>query len=225
MSETLSANVLYDHPTPPYLDNDQSPEPPATPTTRLTPHHYKHPVSHIFLPKTSTRRQPTNQPTTYTPPTQHTMTTPSPSAKPPTNADKAPPSTSATTPAPPPYISSSGHLLSTPPPAARLSRLADSAYNFLGLYFVSLFSLDPYTAAQNSQFNTRGRPNAYQERARWSAGGGRVGGGGAGGRPSGGGAGGTGGTGGMGGGAAPGSGGRRMGTVDDVRGPECGSCG
>ncbi len=63
------------------------------------------------------------------------------------------------TPNPPPkpagkrsYISSSGNVLETPPFSARLSRLGDDMYNFLGLYFVSLFSLDPYTAAQGSQF-------------------------------------------------------------------------
>ena len=111
--------------------------------------------------------------------------------------------------------------LSRPPLTARISRFSDSVYNFVGLYFVSLFSLDPYTAAQNSSFNTRGRGNAYQERARWG-GVNRIGGGG--------GSGGSGGSdsrGGGGGGAGFGGGGsgRRMGTVDDVRGPECGSCG
>ncbi|KIW16313.1 hypothetical protein PV08_06364 [Exophiala spinifera] len=120
------------------------------------------------------------------------------------------------------YVSSSGHVLETPPLAARISRLGDDIYNFLGLYFVSLFSLDPYTAAQNSQFNTRGRPNAYQERSRWG-GVNRTGGGG----PAGGGAAGTGsGFGGRGGGGGGGSGaGRRFGGIDDVRAPECGSCG
>ncbi|EXJ89030.1 hypothetical protein A1O3_02094 [Capronia epimyces CBS 606.96] len=37
------------------------------------------------------------------------------------------------------YISSSGHVLETPPLSARISRLSDSIYNFIGLYFVSLF--------------------------------------------------------------------------------------
>lgn len=80
--------------------------------------------------------------------------------------------------------------------------------------------MDPYTAAQNSQFNTRGRPNAYQDRARWGGvnrTGGAAGGGAAGPR----GGGGAGGSNGFGGGGA----GRRIGTVEDVRGPECGSCG
>ena len=155
--------------------------------------------------------------------------------------DKPPPSTNKK-PTAPAYISSSGHVLETyvtslsphhphpfsyimsqgpstnvlfrPPLIARLSRFSSDMYDFLGLYFVSLFSLDPYTAAQNSNFNTRGRPNAYQERSRWGSSN-RLGGGGGGG----GGAGGGGGNGG--GGPAP----RRMGGIDDVRGPECGSCG
>ncbi|KAK4942770.1 hypothetical protein LTR10_017530 [Elasticomyces elasticus] len=112
------------------------------------------------------------------------------------------------------YVSSSGHILETPPVSARISRLGDNIYNFLGLYFVSLFSLDPYTAAQNSRFNLRGRPNAYQERTRWGSAN-RNGGAGANPGGRGGGSSGFGGTG-------PG---RRMGGIDDVRGPECGSCG
>ncbi|EXJ95001.1 hypothetical protein A1O1_00119 [Capronia coronata CBS 617.96] len=115
------------------------------------------------------------------------------------------------------YISSSGHVLETPPLTARISRLSDSIYNFLGLYIVSLFSLDPYTAAQNSQFNTRAKgPNTYQERPRWGANRSGTGGGGVGGI----GRGGNTGT-----GTGSGAGGRRFGGIDDVRGPECGSCG
>ncbi|KIW25009.1 uncharacterized protein PV07_10685 [Cladophialophora immunda] len=123
------------------------------------------------------------------------------------------------------YVSSSGHILETPPLSARISRISDDVYNFLGLYFVSLFSLDPYTAAQNSQFNTRGRPNAYQERPRWGGGTNRLGGGGA--TGGGGSTWGRGGGGGGGSGSGSGSGGgsRRMGGIDDVRAPECGSCG
>ena len=104
-----------------------------------------------------------------------------------------------------------------PPLSARFARLTDSIYNFIGLYIVSLFSLDPYSAAQNSQFNVIGRPNTYQERLRWG-GVNRTGNGG------------WGGGGGWGSGSdrrGPGGGGgpsRRLGTVDDVRGPECGSC-
>ncbi|KAK7883606.1 hypothetical protein LTR67_011016 [Exophiala xenobiotica] len=128
-----------------------------------------------------------------------------------TPSEKPAPASSAS------YVSSSGRLLETPPLSARISRLGDDIYNFLGLYFVSLFSLDPYTAAQNSQFNLRGRPNVYQDRARWGGGVNRAGGGGAGGGPA---------TGGGGGGGGAGAGaGRRFGGIDDVRGPECGSCG
>ncbi|KEF58659.1 uncharacterized protein A1O9_06585 [Exophiala aquamarina CBS 119918] len=122
------------------------------------------------------------------------------------------------------YISSSGHVLETPPLSARFTRTFDDIYNFLGLYIVSLLSLDPYTAAQNSQFNTRGRPNAYQDRTRWAGGVNRTGGGAAAGaapRGGGGGGGGAGGSNGFGGGGP----GRRIGTVEDVRAPECGSCG
>ncbi|KPI36806.1 uncharacterized protein AB675_11760 [Cyphellophora attinorum] len=135
-------------------------------------------------------------------------------------AGKAP----ATAKSKPSYVSSSGNMLESPPLSARLTRLSDSIYNFIGLYLVSLLSLDPYTAAQNSQFNTVGSgPNAYQERARWGGvnrAGGRLGGGGGGfgGFGSGGSGGGSGGDGrGPGGGGGGGSG-RRMGTVDDVRG-------
>ncbi|KIY00251.1 uncharacterized protein Z520_03936 [Fonsecaea multimorphosa CBS 102226] len=140
------------------------------------------------------------------------MDKPPPSA-PPSSSNKNPSSSHG-------YVSSSGHILETPPLSARILRLSDSLYNFLGLYFVSLFSLDPYTAAQNSQFNTRGRPNAYQERPRWSGGGTNRLGGGGGGSSS------TWGRGGGGGGSSGGNGGtRRMGGIDDVRAPECGSCG
>ena len=65
--------------------------------------------------------------------------------------------------------------------------------------------------------------NAYQDRARWG-GVNRTGGFGGGTGGSGGGGGGPG-SGGGGGGFGGGGSGRRMGTVDDVRGPECGSCG
>lgn len=56
----------------------------------------------------------------------------------------------------PAYVSSSGQTLTSLPLATRLNNLTSTVYNFLGLYVVSLLSLDPYTAAQNSQFNTRG---------------------------------------------------------------------
>ncbi|ETI27885.1 hypothetical protein G647_00334 [Cladophialophora carrionii CBS 160.54] len=129
--------------------------------------------------------------------------------------DKPPSSAANKPPVKPAYVSSSGHVLESPPFSARLSRFSSDVYNFLGLYFVSLFSLDPYTAAQNSQFNTRGRPNAHQARPTWGGGLGRLGGG----TPGGGAGGGS-----RGGGGSNGSG-RRMGGIDDVRAPECGSCG
>ncbi|KAK5937120.1 hypothetical protein PMZ80_010661 [Knufia obscura] len=138
-------------------------------------------------------------------------------------ADKSPPSAAPSakpTPKTPTYISSSGQTLDSLPLTARLNRIADNVYNFLGLYFVSLLSLDPYAAAQNSRFNTRGPGRTNTNASAGSAprqGGGLFGGG----RLGGGGSGGSGGAGPRGGGG----GGRRMGTVDDVRGPECGSCG
>ena len=66
--------------------------------------------------------------------------------------------------------------------------------------------LDPYAAAEQSPFNIRNRSNAAP-RAGPRAGGGGGGGGG-----------------GHGGGGGGGSG-KKLGTVDDIRGPECKSCG
>ncbi|PWY82226.1 hypothetical protein BO70DRAFT_396519 [Aspergillus heteromorphus CBS 117.55] len=106
------------------------------------------------------------------------------------------------------YVSG-GRVLGSPPLTVRVSRFFESIYIFLGLDFVSLFSLDPYTAAQNSRFNVSRQGKNPNASARWGAGGGSWGGGG------GGGGGGPGGPG----------GGRRIGRVDDVRGPECKSCG
>ncbi|OJJ34184.1 hypothetical protein ASPWEDRAFT_42107 [Aspergillus wentii DTO 134E9] len=68
---------------------------------------------------------------------------------------------------------------------------------------IFFFQLDPYAAAQNSQFNISNPGNRSSARPRW-----------------GGGSSGSGGGGGGGGGFGP----RRVGRVDDVRGPECGSC-
>ncbi|KAJ5162150.1 hypothetical protein N7492_007542 [Penicillium capsulatum] len=103
---------------------------------------------------------------------------------------------------------SNGQALQSPPLSVRLTRFFESVYTFLGLYFVSLFSLDPYTAAQNSQFNIYRPKNSGGPRSRWGGSSGSYGPGGGGG-----------------GGGGPGSGpGRRIGRVDDVRGPECKSC-
>ncbi|GFN17349.1 hypothetical protein AtubIFM56815_004646 [Aspergillus tubingensis] len=104
------------------------------------------------------------------------------------------------------YVSG-GRVLASPPITVRIIRFIENIYLFLGLYIVSLFSLDPYTAAQNSRFNVTQSGKTPNTRARWGSGGG--GGGGSWG-PGGGGGGG---------------GGPRIGRVDDIRGPECKSCG
>ncbi|GAA85767.1 deoxyribose-phosphate aldolase [Aspergillus luchuensis IFO 4308] len=102
------------------------------------------------------------------------------------------------------YVSG-GRVLASPPITVRIIRFIESIYLFLGLYIVSLFSLDPYTAAQNSRFNVTQSGKTPNTRARWGSGGGR-----------GGGSWGPGG----GGGGGPGGPGRRIGRVDDIRGPE-----
>ncbi|KAF7508923.1 hypothetical protein GJ744_008632 [Endocarpon pusillum] len=111
---------------------------------------------------------------------------------------------------------SNGQVLETPPLTVRLSQQFDNVYNFFGLYFVSLLSLDPYAAAESSQFNTRGRPNSSQNRPRWSSGTNSRGPAGSGSSPRGPGSG---------GGGRPGGAPRRTMGIDDVRAPECGSCG
>jgi hypothetical protein len=122
----------------------------------------------------------------------------------------------------------------SPPFSARVRSFFDNIYMFFGLYIVSLFSVrppyfqrisspanipsqfDPYTAAQMSSFNIQNRSNSRPQRPRWGSGGSTKKG------PGGGGPG-SGGKGPWGGGG--GSGGKKFGTVDDVRGPECKSCG
>ncbi|PYH61927.1 DUF171-domain-containing protein [Aspergillus niger CBS 101883] len=104
------------------------------------------------------------------------------------------------------YVSG-GRVLASPPITVRIIRFVENIYLFLGLYFVSLFSLDPYTAAQNSRFNVTRSGKTPDTRARWGSGGG-----------------GGGGSWGPGGGGGPGGPGRRIGRVDDIRGPECKSC-
>ncbi|KAL1972321.1 hypothetical protein VTN31DRAFT_7540 [Thermomyces dupontii] len=108
-----------------------------------------------------------------------------------------------------PYVSG-GRVLDTPPLTVRISRFFNSIYIFLGLYFVSLFSLDSYGAAQASQFNVA-RPRSTPRQSPGASWWGGFGSGGGGGGP---------------GGPGPGSGGprRRIGRVDDIRGPECRSC-
>jgi uncharacterized membrane protein YgcG len=134
----------------------------------------------------------------------------------------------------------------------RLTRFVESVYYFFGLYFSSLFAvrcltcaiyvsypyltspspsfslhplrtlfaqsshwinltsrqLDSYAAAERSSFNINNSTNRYTTRSRWGTSSSSGGGGGGGG----------------GGGSGPGTGPRRLGRVDDVRGPECGSC-
>ncbi|KAK2808212.1 hypothetical protein FQN50_004953 [Emmonsiellopsis sp. PD_5] len=116
---------------------------------------------------------------------------------------------------PKPYVSN-GHMLQSPPISARIRNLIDGLYIFFGLYFVSFFTLRASEAARNSQFNIQYSRNSQANRPRWggstgSGGGGDGGSGGFGKRPGGGGG---------------GSGGpsRRIGRVDDIRAPECGSC-
>lgn len=135
-------------------------------------------------------------------------------AKPPSNA-----SSNASKSKAPTYISS-GQTLDAIPLGVRVNRAVDDIYNFLGLYFTSLIALDPHAAAHNSRFNTRG-PGRGTGTTRAASnpsgnsglyGGGRLGGGSGGGNGPRGGGGGGGNV-------------RRMGTVDDVRVPPCGSCG
>ncbi|EEH23508.1 hypothetical protein PABG_05719 [Paracoccidioides brasiliensis Pb03] len=119
--------------------------------------------------------------------------------------------------APRPYISS-GHMLERPPISARIRYFIDDLYIFLGLYVVSFFSLNASLAAQNSQFNVQNINNTQLHRPRWGSSTGGSGGGG------GGGGGGPGGPGKRLGGSGAGLT-KRIGRVDDIRGPECGSGG
>ncbi|KAJ5797864.1 uncharacterized protein N7503_007160 [Penicillium pulvis] len=104
---------------------------------------------------------------------------------------------------------SNGQALSSPPFSVRVSRFFESVYLFFGLYLVSFFSLDPHTAAQNSSFNIHRPKTPSGSRKPFGGSSGSYG---------------SGGGGGGGGGGGPGGPGRRIGRVDDVRGPECGSC-
>ncbi|GAB7353597.1 hypothetical protein MBLNU459_g4018t1 [Dothideomycetes sp. NU459] len=110
-----------------------------------------------------------------------------------------------------PYVHN-GQTLSGPPLTVRLRNFMDSAYVFVGLYVTTFFSFEPYAAAEASPFNQAKRTPG--KRPGWGGyGGGRGGGGGGGGGGPGSGPGG------------PGSGpGKKLGRVDDIRGPECKSC-
>ncbi|KAL1301498.1 hypothetical protein AAFC00_005742 [Neodothiora populina] len=48
-----------------------------------------------------------------------------------------------------------GQVTSGAPFGAKLQSFLDALYVFLGLYFISLFSFDPYAAAEASPFNTK----------------------------------------------------------------------
>ncbi|KAE8352129.1 deoxyribose-phosphate aldolase [Aspergillus coremiiformis] len=98
---------------------------------------------------------------------------------------------------------SNGQVLGSPPLWVRIKRIIENVYLFFGLYFVSLFSFDPYTAAQNSRFNITRSENNPRTRPHWGGSAGSGSGGGGGGGP--------------GGGFGP----RKIGRVDDIRGPEC----
>ncbi|EGD86193.1 hypothetical protein H112_07123 [Trichophyton rubrum D6] len=107
-----------------------------------------------------------------------------------------------------PYVSN-GHVLENPPLSAKIRRLFQWLYMFFGLYFVSLFSFTPYAAAEASQFNIKNPSNRDPRNRNRGIGRGGGGGGGGGYDRRGGGGGGP---------------SKRIGRVDDVRGPECKSC-
>ncbi|GAM87131.1 hypothetical protein ANO11243_051520 [Dothideomycetidae sp. 11243] len=111
-----------------------------------------------------------------------------------------------------------GRALASAPLTVQLYKFLCTAYCFIGLYLTTLFSFDPTESARSSPFALRNRSPDDVRRGKFPQpkffGGG---GGGGGGKPDGRGPGGGGG-----GGGRPV--GKRIGTVDQVRGPECGSC-
>ncbi|MCJ1255769.1 hypothetical protein MMC24_003586 [Lignoscripta atroalba] len=110
-----------------------------------------------------------------------------------------------------PYVSN-GQVLQSPPVSVRVRGFLDSATLFFGLYITTLFSLDTYAAGHASAYNINNRVQDGTRTGRGYFGGGGSGGSG----------------GGRGGGPGPGSGGgggRKLGRVDDIREPECKSCG
>ncbi|KEQ66357.1 uncharacterized protein M437DRAFT_62569 [Aureobasidium melanogenum CBS 110374] len=102
-----------------------------------------------------------------------------------------------------------GQALSAPPATVRIRSFLDNAYVFIGLYVTTFFSsacwyhslFDPAAAAAASPFNANNQTPG--KRPGWGFGGNSS-------------------NGGRGGGPPPG--GRKVGRVDDVRGPECKSC-
>ncbi|KAI9660840.1 MAG: hypothetical protein M1829_006450 [Trizodia sp. TS-e1964] len=111
-------------------------------------------------------------------------------------------STKASAPAKP-YLSN-GQILARPPLFARLRQSLSNIYIFFGLYLATLFAFDSYAAGAASSFNYRNRSAAIRP-GRTTAAGAR-------------------GSGGSGGGGGGPDGGRKVGRVDDIRGPECNSC-
>ncbi|MCJ1226118.1 hypothetical protein MMC12_002767 [Toensbergia leucococca] len=106
-----------------------------------------------------------------------------------------------------PYLSN-GQVLQSPPFSARVRSFLNGTYTFVGLYVTTLFSLDAYAAGEVSPFNVRNQSSGggtRVNRGSWGRGGG---GGGSGS-----------------GGPGSGGGGKKVGRVDDIRGPECKSCG
>ncbi|KAG9655554.1 hypothetical protein KCU98_g12719, partial [Aureobasidium melanogenum] len=94
-----------------------------------------------------------------------------------------------------------GQALAAPPATVRVRNFLDNAYVFIGLYVTTFFSFDPAAAAAASPFNANNQVPG--KRPGWGFGANN-------------------GNGGRGGGPPPG--GRKVGRVDDVRGPECKSC-
>ena len=67
-----------------------------------------------------------------------------------------------------PVYSSVGHTLGGKPGSSKpinFKGFLDAVLAFFGLYFWSLFSLDPYGAAEGSPFNANRRPTLSQENA------------------------------------------------------------
>ncbi|CAD0099628.1 unnamed protein product, partial [Aureobasidium mustum] len=98
-------------------------------------------------------------------------------------------------------LSAPAFFFLAPPATVRIRNFLDNAYVFLGLYVTTFFSFDPAAAAAASPFNSNNKTPG--QRPGWGFGGNSS-------------------NGGRGGGPPPG--GRKVGRVDDVRGPECKSC-
>ncbi|KAI9712260.1 MAG: hypothetical protein M1828_001703 [Chrysothrix sp. TS-e1954] len=56
-----------------------------------------------------------------------------------------------------PSVDNAGRALSRPSVSVRVSSFLNGAYNFAGLYFATLLSMDSDAAAQGSQFSTQGQ--------------------------------------------------------------------